>query len=147
MGIAVEDIEVGKVYTTRGRTIGEGDITLYAGLVGDWTPIHMDDHFARQQGWPARIAHGTLPMNMAIGLFAQMGVLDDSVIGALGVEWSFRGPVAIGDTVHAEVTVLEKRLTSKPDRGIVKFGFAVRTQAGATVQEGSLTVMMKTRDG
>jgi len=147
MGIAVEDIEVGKVYTTRGRTIGEGDITLYAGLVGDWTPIHMDDHFARQQGWPARIAHGTLPMNMAIGLFAQMGVLDDSVIGALGVEWNFRGPVAIGDTVHADVTVLEKRLTSKPDRGIVKFGFAVRTQAGATVQEGSLTVMMKTRDG
>jgi len=147
MGIAVEDIEVGKVYKTRGRTVGEGDITLYAGLVGDWTPIHMDDHFAKQQGWPARIAHGTLPMNMVIGMFSQMGVLDDGVIGALGVEWTFRGPVSIGDTIYADVTVLEKRLTSKPDRGIVKFGFEVTTQTGAAVQGGSLTVMMKTRHG
>ncbi|WP_157219635.1 MaoC/PaaZ C-terminal domain-containing protein [Flavisphingomonas formosensis] len=147
MGLAVEDFEVGRTFETRGRTVGEGDISLYAGLVGDWTPIHMDDHFAQAQGWPARIAHGTLPMNMAIGMFSQMGVLDDGVIGALGVEWSFRGPVVLGDTIYATVTVLETRVTSNPARGVVKFGFAVRTQAGAAVQDGTLTVMMKTRNG
>lgn len=147
MALAVEDFEVGQTFQTRGRTVGEGDISLYAGLVGDWTPVHMDDHFAQSQGWPARIAHGTLPMNMAIGLFSQMGVLDEGVIGALGVEWTFRGPVMIGDTISATVTVLEKRLTSKPGRGIVKFGFAVKTHGGGAVQDGALTVMMKTRDG
>jgi acyl dehydratase len=146
MALAVEDFEVGQRFETRGRTVGEGDIALFAGLVGDFTPIHVDDHYARKQGWPGRIAHGPLAMSMAIGLFAQMGVLDEGVIAALGLDWRFRGAVRVGDTIGAVVTVAEKRLTSTPGRGIVSFAFAVADHDGRAVQDGTLTVMMKTRD-
>ena len=126
MGWFVEDFEVGQSFQTRGRTIGEGDITAFAGLTGDYNPIHIDEHFARRQGWPGRIAHGLLGMDIAVGLFTQIGVMDEQVIGLLGTDWTFSAPVAIGDTIKSTVSVLEARLTRTPGRGIVKFGFTRR---------------------
>jgi acyl dehydratase len=143
MGRTIEQFEVGQTFETRGRTVGEADISQFAGLVGDFTPIHMDEHFAKQQGWPGRIAHGPLAMSIAIGLFAQAGVLDEGVIGMLGLDWKFAKPVMIGDTIYSRVTVLEKRMTRSPGRGIVKFGFAVVTHDKRTIQEGTMTVMMR----
>lgn len=87
MGGRVEDFVAGRRWTTRGRTIGEGDIVPFAGLAGDWTPIHVDEHFARGTHMATRIAHGPLTMSVAIGLFAQLGALGDGVIGLLHLDW------------------------------------------------------------
>jgi acyl dehydratase len=146
MGLFVEEFEIGQRMTTRGRTVGEGDIMSFAGLVGDFTPIHVDEHFARSSRYGTRIAHGPLPLSMAIGLFTQIGVLDENVIGLLNLNWNFRAPVKIGDTIHAEITVLERRLASKPGTGVVKFGMNVLNQDGKTVQDGEMTVLMKARE-
>ena len=43
MGLYLEEFEIGKTLTTRGRTVGEGDISVFAGLVGDHNPLHVDD--------------------------------------------------------------------------------------------------------
>jgi acyl dehydratase len=143
MGLPVEDFHVGRQWTTRGRTVGEGDIMQFAGLAGDWTPIHVDEAYARATPYGTRIAHGPLAMSMAIGLFAQAGVLGESVIGLLHLDWTFRAPVKIGDTVHAEVRVAESRLASKPGTGVVRFAFELRLQDGSTAQTGVMTVLMK----
>ncbi len=146
MALHFEEFVVGDTLHTRGRTIGEGDITLYAGLIGDWTPIHVDEHFAQTTPFGTRIAHGTLTLSVAVGLMAQMKLFDGTVIGLISMTWSFSKPVKIGDTVYAHVTPLEKRLSSKPGRGIVKLEILVKNQDDVEVCKGIHDVMVITRD-
>ncbi len=146
MNLYVEEFEIGASVTTPGRTIGEGDISLFAGLVGDFTPIHTDAHYAGKTAFGGRIAHGTLTMSTAIGLLTQVNLLGEGVIALLNLNWDFKGVVMIGDTIHARVAPMEARKTSRPGAGIVKFGFDVRNQRDETIQTGTMTVMMKTRD-
>lgn len=131
---------------TAGRTIGEADIMQFAGLVGDYTPIHVDEHYARATEFGGRIAHGPLGMATAIGLLTQRNVLGEGVIALLNLNWDFKGPVKIGDTVYAEITVQESRPSAKPGRGVVKFHFDVFNQRRETVQVGVMTVLMKGRE-
>ena len=146
MSLYVEEFEIGKTVTTPGRTIGEGDISLFAGLVGDFTPIHTDAHYAANTAFGGRIAHGTLTMSTAIGLLTQVNMLGEGVIALLNLNWDFKGVVMIGDTIYARVAPVEARKTSRPGAGIVKFGFDVLNQRDETIQTGVMTVMMKTRD-
>lgn len=145
MGLHYEDFVVGHTLHTRGRTIGEADITIYAGLIGDWTPIHVDEHFAKTTPFGTRIAHGTLTLSMAVGLMAQMNLFDGTVVGLVNMCWSFSKPVRIGDTVYAHVTPLEKRLTSKSGRGIVKLEIRVLNHDSVEVCKGIHDVMVLTR--
>ncbi len=145
MGLYFEDFEIGKALRTRGRTVGEGDITAYAGLIGDWTPIHVDENFARSTPFGTRVAHGTLTLSIAVGLMAQLGLFDGTVIGLLNMSWSFQQPVRIGDTLYAVITAVEKRVTSKPDRGIVKLDIRATNQSDVTVCRGVHDVMMMLR--
>jgi acyl dehydratase len=133
----------GEIVATAGRTIGEGDITLFAGLAGDFTPIHMDDAFARATPFGERIAHGPLTLSAAVGLLTQTGLLGERVIGLVNLNWDFAGPVRIGDTIRAKVTVEEVRPTSKAGRNLATFLFEVVNQRGETVQTGRLRVVVK----
>jgi acyl dehydratase len=137
------DLIAGETVTTAGRTIGEGDITLFAGLAGDFTPIHVDDAFARTTPFGERIAHGPLTLSVAVGLLTQTGLLGERVIGLVNVNWDFAGPVRIGDTIRAKVTVEEVRPTSKAGRNLATFLFEVVNQRGEAVQTGRLRVIVK----
>ena len=113
----------GQSLTTPGRTIGAGDINLFAGLVGDFTPIHVDEVFAKSSPFGTRIAHGPLAMATAIGMLTQTGVLGERVIGLLNLNWDFCGPVKIDDTIRSRVTLEEQRPTSKAGRELTTFVF------------------------
>src|SRR5215813_2440641 len=95
------NLREGDRVTTSGRTIGEGDVALFAGLVGDFTPIHVDAQFAAQSPFGTRIAHGPLAMATAIGMLTQTGILGERVIGLLNLNWDFSGPVKIDDTIRS----------------------------------------------
>lgn len=129
--------------TTAGRTIGEGDIARFAGLAGDFTPIHVDDAFAKTTSFSERIAHGPLTMSVAIGLLTQTGVLGERVVALVNLNWDFSGPVRIGDTIRADVTVEEVRPTSKEGRNLVTFLLEVVNQRGEPVQTGRMRVIVK----
>lgn len=133
----------GQTFATAGRTIGEGDINLFAGLVGDFTPIHVDETFAQTTIHGARIAHGPHTMSTAIGLFTQMNVLGERVIGLLNLNWDFSGAVKIGDTVRSRVTIESLRSTSKPGRNVGVFAFEVLNQRDEPIQQGRLTVLLR----
>lgn len=146
MACFVEDFEIGKRVTTRGRTISEADVHLFAGLVGDWTPIHVDEAYSRKQLFGTRIAHGTLVMSTAIGLFSQMGYLDEGVIALLNLNFDSKGSVRLGDTITAHVTFAEARVSkSRKGAGVVTFRFEVVNQNDETIETGTMTVLMKAR--
>src|SRR5262249_2349876 len=94
-----EDLEVGRDWESMGRTVTEADIVNFAGLSGDFNPIHVDHSFAAETPFRKPIAHGMLVFSIASGL----GVHSPPVrtLAFLGVkEWHFRGPVFPGDTVR-----------------------------------------------
>ena len=141
--MAAKALVAGETITTAGRTVGEGDITLFAGLAGDFTPIHVDAAFAKTTPFGERIAHGPLTLSVAVGLLTQTGMLGERVIGLVNLNWDFTGPVRIGDTIRAHVTVEEVRPTSKLDRNLATFLFEVVNQRGEAVQTGRLRVIVK----
>lgn len=141
--MTTKPLEIGETVLTPGRTIGEGDINLFAGLVGDFTPIHVDEAFARKTPFGTRIAHGPLAMSTAIGMLTQTGILGERVLGLLNLNWDFSGPVKIGDTIRARVTVEALRRTSKPGRSVATFLFEVLNQEEAVVQTGRMLVLVR----
>jgi acyl dehydratase len=146
MGKYYEDCEVGDVAVTVGRTVTETDVVMYSALSGDYTPIHTDAEVGRRGPFGQRIAHGPLGFTYAIGLSARLAMFEDTAIAALGVkDWKYIGPIFIGDTLHVEIEIIGKRLTSNPSRGILERRFRVIKQDDTVVQEGVLPVMVKAR--
>ena len=140
-----EDFEIGREYVTRGRTVTEGDTVAFAGLSGDFNPLHTDAEYARNTIFGERIAHGLLGLSIASGLMTQTVTLEQTVIAFLHLTWNFKGAIKFGDTITVRMRVAEKRETSKPDRGVMRWGVAVINQRGEIVQEGEQTVMLKRR--
>lgn len=136
-------LEQGQSVLTPGRTIGEGDVNLFAGLVGDFTPVHVDAAFAATTPFKGRIAHGPLAMATAIGMLTQTGILGEKVIGLVNLNWDFSGPVMLGDTIRARVTVEQLRPTSKPGRSLATFAFEVINQREEEIQRGRMLVIVR----
>ena len=130
------------------RTITEADIVNFAGISGDYNPLHIDEEFCRNTQFGTRIAHGPLVYSIATGLIFQLHLYDDTLIAFLGFDsLKFTKPVKIGDTVRARIEVLEKRETSKPDRGIMKRLLQVINQRDDVVQEGVQVFLLKRNSG
>jgi len=138
-----EEFSPGEEFTTRARTVTEADIVAFAGLSGDYNPLHTDQEFARKTPFGARIAHGLLGLSIQSGLSQGLGITEGTTIAFLGLTWSFKAPILIGDTIHAVQAVQEMRDTKKPDRGIIVFSVQVLNQKGEVVQEGSKTMMIR----
>lgn len=143
-GLYWEEWEIGAEFLTAGRTVTEADIVNFAGISGDYNPLHMDEEFCKDTHFGTRIAHGPLVYAMAAGLLFQLHLYDDTLIAFLGFEdLRFTGPVKIGDTIHARIEVTEKRESSKPDRGIMKRQLQVINQRGDVVQESIQAFLLK----
>lgn len=139
-------LTTGHTVTTPGRTIGEGDVMLFAGLVGDFTPIHVDETFAQASPHGTRIAHGPLSMATAIGMATHTGLFGERVIGLVNINWDFSGVVKIGDTIRSRVTVEAVRPTSKSGRSLATYAFEVVNQSGELVQRGRMMVVVRAEE-
>ena len=143
-GLYWEEWEIGAEFVTSARTITETDIINFAGISGDYNPLHIDEEFCRNTQFGTRIAHGPLVYSIATGLIFQLHLYDDTLIAFLGFNsLKFTKPVKIGDTIHARVEVIEKRESSKPDRGIMKRLLQVLNQKNELVQEGVQAFLLK----
>jgi acyl dehydratase len=142
MGRYYEEFEVGQRFETPRRTVIEADISIFAGLTADFNPLHMDEVFAAESDFKGRITHGPMVVGMAFGLASRAGLMDGTVLGLLDISWKFVKPVRPGDTIEALVTVLEKRPTKKPDRGVVTLQLDVRNQRDEITQTGIAKVLV-----
>ncbi len=144
-GLFYDDLEEGATYSTKSRTVTEADIVNFAGISGDFNELHMNEEHARSTVFGKRIAHGMLGLAICSGLVQQLDLYNDTLVAFLGLSWSFKKPIFIGDTVHAEQTIKDKRLSKNPERGIVAITTKLINQDGKVVQEGERTVMLRTR--
>lgn len=127
-----EDYQAGARRVTSGRTITETDIVLHAGQTGDFYPHHMDEEWCRTQPFGHRIAHGTLVFSIGVGMTA--GVINPHAMSYGYDRLRFVRPVFIGDTLHVEITIKEKRDDPKrPGHGIVIEACKIINQKGETV--------------
>ena len=142
IGLYFEDIEIGAVMETRGRTITEADIVQFAGLTGDYNPMHTDAEYMKSSVFGQRIAHGMLTLSYAVGQAYQLGFMERTVIAFRGLEMKFSLPVFIGDTLRVELVVREKTEARRMGGGWVVLDVKIINQAGKTVQSGNWTVLL-----
>ena len=145
-GLLLEDFVIGREYVSPARTVTESDVVNFAGLSGDFNPLHMDEEFARQCPFGKRIAHGALGFIISTGLSNQIGIYEGTTIAFLECTVKYPAPLSIGDTVHVVVTPTETRHSSKPGKGILKQSLRLVNQNGVTVMESEQVLMMKARD-
>ncbi len=141
-----EDFKVGEVLVTGRRTVDAGDVSRYAGLSGDFNPLHTDEEFAKTTPFGTRVAHGILTLAISNGQQNLAGWFEGTTIALLGLDKvRFTAPVRFGDTVHTEMTVRDTKESSKPDRGVVTFDTAMKNQQGETVLQYELALMLMRR--
>ena len=147
MPLYYEDVEVGSVFHTLRRTVTETDLVNFAGVSGDFNPLHMDAEYAKESLFGQRVAHGILVLGIATGLRQGISLFDGTLMGLLELrDWRFLAPVFIGDTVRVETEVTDLRPTSKPDRGVMTQRISVLKQDDTLVQQGELVALLKRRE-
>src|SRR5438552_4407858 len=100
-----DDVQVGQEWESMGRTVTEADIVNFAGLSGDFNPIHLNHEFARTTLFRRPIAHGLLVQAIGSGLGLNAPPMRTMAILEIR-EWHFREPVFIGDTIQMRSKVL-----------------------------------------
>ena len=129
-GYCYEDLKVGMRFRTHRRTIAESDLAAFVNLT--WLTEELftveDDS---QRAIKGRAVPGALVYSFAEGLL--LPSMQDTGLAFLGAKLDVKGPTVVGDTIHVEVEVTEARLTSKGDRGLVRFANKVVNQRGETV--------------
>ena len=142
-GLTYEQFEMGAVYPSQARTVTEADVANFAGLSGDFNPLHTDAEFAKATPMGERIAHGVLILAMATGMANWMGIFEGTTLALMEQVTRYKGAVKFGDTIRLEMEVIEKKPTSKPEKGVVKFAVRVKNQRDENVVEGEWTLLMK----
>jgi len=133
-GHAFEDFEAGQVFEHHwGRTLNEGDNSLFATVALRFLPLYFNAEYARAHGHPGVVVDPLLVLCTVIGL----SVEDLSEAGGpfLGVEEvEFLRPVYPGDTLTARSVVVAKRESeSRPAFGVVTWETQGRNQRGEVV--------------
>lgn len=144
-GMFFEEFEEGMELETRGRTVTEADIVNFAGLSGDYNPMHTNAEFAASTPYGQRVAHGMLGLSIASGLSYQLGFLEGTVMAFTGVEWKMRDPIFIGDTIRVQMKVAKKRAMPAMGGGFVTVDVKVVNQHDKITQKGAWTVLVAGR--
>jgi acyl dehydratase len=86
-----------------------------------------------------------LTLSYAIGQAVQLGILERTVLAFRELDMKFSVPVYIGDTIHAELIVAEKKEARRLGGGTVTLEMRILNQEGKVVQKGTMTLLMASR--
>jgi acyl dehydratase len=139
-----DDVEVGQEWESPARTVTETDIVTFAGLSGDFNPIHMDHEFARTTAFRRPVAHGLLIWSISSGLGAYAPPMRTLAFLAVR-DWQFKGPVFAGDTIRLRSKVVEKEGRARGRRGVVTWSRRIVNQEDKIVHEGITLTLVEGR--
>lgn len=115
------------------KTVGESDIYGFAGIVGDFYAVHLNEEFAKTTRFKKRIAQGALSIGFLSAVMGHMAARAPNP-GAVSHRYdiTFRAPVYAGDTVTACLDLIEK----DEEKNTCVFQATVTNQDGVVVSDG-----------
>lgn len=144
MGKYYDELHIGDVYKhDLTRTVTETDNLLFTTLTHNAQPLHLDEEFSKKTMHGERIVNSLFTLSLLVGVTVA-DLTAGTTLGNLGFnETFFPNPVKIGDTLHFETTIVEKRLSkSRPNTGIVTFKHSGYNQKNELVVESQRVGLM-----
>lgn len=136
------DFHVGDRHTFPAITISEAHAITFAGLSGDFNPLHMDEEWARKNSvFGTRVLHGTCTLALVMGPLSLM--MAGTALANLGMRFRLVHPVKFADTLRSETEVRSKIDKPKYQGGIVNFGLIGKIQDDTVVFDGSVDVLLR----
>ena len=118
------------------KTITEADVVMYAGIVGDFSPLYVNEEYASQ----TRLGSRTAPPMLASGLLSS--VLSNQLPGPeftfLRQQFEFLAPIFIGDTVTASVEVV----SVESEKRIIRLRTDCHNQTSKQLMTGEAVLIM-----
>lgn len=134
------EFEIGQVFESGGRTVTEADVVMFAGISGDYNPLHTDASFAAKTPFGQRIAHGMLAASISTGLGQTLGIFAGTVVALTGQTFEYKAPVLFGDTIRLRLTVESLKPSARGGKGTVVFKSEVVKHDDVVAVGGSWTV-------
>lgn len=127
-----EEYSVEEKFVSYARTMTEADLVNYTCLAGLKLPLFIDAEYCKQHSiFKERVFPGLCTASIAAGMLED--ILGKYTLAALGLDnFKFSAPVRIGDTLHSEITVEDKKDTSDGKRGVLTVRIEVKNQKGET---------------
>ena len=141
-----DDAKIGDECISPSITVTEQMVNAYAELTGDFTPVHVDEAYAKTTPFGTRVAHGLFGLSLADGLKTRSEYR--FVPGmSLGWTWDFKLPIKLGDTVRVKFRVGTSRKVKRPGWGIVVLPSELINQRDEVVQLGEHRLMIPRAPG
>ncbi len=139
-----EEFQIGEKYTSPGKTITDTHITLMVGLGGYNEPYFLDEEAGKKTIFGGRVAPGRMTVFLMGALAEQIGIFHDTAIAMVGLDRiKIKSPLRAGDTIRVALEIVEKKDTSRPDRGIVVHKETCLNQRDEVVAEVEVTHLIK----
>lgn len=136
----LEDLQVGRSWKSPARTLTETDIVSFAGMTGDYDPLHVDREFAAETPYGKPIAHGLLGLSLMAGLSSTCPRVRTMALVRVD-QWMFHRPIFIGDTLHV-ITEVESITPRGRRSGEVVWNRKLVNQRGEVVQSGRISTLV-----
>ena len=134
LGKGYDQLQIGEE-ASFSKTITETDVYLFAGISGDFNPLHLNEEFARLTPFKTRIAHGALPQSLIASVLGM--ILPGLGTIAVEIRCRFKAPTFFGDTVTAKARVAEKL----EDKRWVRMLLTWTNQRDEIIAEGEAVVI------
>ena len=131
-----EDLKVGFRFRSHRRTLTEADLAGFVNVT--WMTEELFTVAENEADDPARAIKGRAVPGALVYSFAEgllLPTMQDTGLAFLNATLDVKAPTLIGDTIHVESEVTEHRLSTKGDRGLVRFANKVINQRGEVVLE------------
>ena len=128
------------------RTITEADNTLFSVMTMNPQPLHLDESFAAETEFGARLVNSLFTLSLLIGLTVYETTHGTTIANLGFEEIAFPTPVFHGDSIHAQTEVVSARAsTSRPTQGIVGFEHRAFNQRDELVARCRRSALMHRR--
>ncbi len=142
-GKKFSEFSIGDTWTTPARTVTEADVVNFAGLSGDFNPLHTDATFAAKTPFEQRVAHGMLAASISTGLGQLTGIFEGTTLALMSQTFEYKAPVFFGDTIRLRLIVHATKASSKGGKGVVTFDSDILNQDDTVVVSGNWVVLFR----
>ncbi|HOT90928.1 MAG TPA: MaoC/PaaZ C-terminal domain-containing protein [Anaerolineae bacterium] len=138
-----EDLQPDMAFETARRTITREDFETFTRLSGDYNPLHTDADYASSSPFGELIVQGALVLSIGTGLANSLGYLSGTIDAFVGLDWKYRAPVKVGDTIWVALKVHKKHPMPGYHGGLVTLYVTIFNQDNKAVQKGTWTLLVR----